>query len=80
MIGMLLLCATAVSTADTETLKSRGKMTSIITQGLVKVGDTVDVNTVYAPVVQCNLTGTKELSPAAAIKDCSNRRVGWLKF
>jgi len=78
IIGMLLLGITAVSTADTEKLKAREKMTSITTQDLVKVGDTVDVNTVYAPVTQCATTIAKE--SGQVIKDCANRRPGWLKL
>jgi len=77
IIGMLLLGITAVSTADTEKLKAREKITSITTQDLVKVGDTVDVNTVYAPVTQCT-AAAKE--PGQVIKDCAHRRPGWLKL
>ncbi len=77
IIGMLLLGITAVSTADTGKLKARDKITSITTQDLVKVGDTVDVNTVYAPVTQCT-AAAKESNQV--IKDCANRRPGWLKL
>jgi|5_EtaG_2_1085323.scaffolds.fasta_scaffold157845_1 hypothetical protein len=78
IIGMLLLGITAVSTADTGKLKARDKITSITTQDLVKVGDTVDVNTVYAPVTQCTAATAKESNQV--IKDCANRRPGWLKL
>jgi len=78
IIGMLLLGITAASTAGTEKLKARDKFTSITTQDLVKVGDTVDAYTVYAPVTQCNTAIAKE--SGQVIKDCANHRPGWLKL
>ena len=79
IISMLLLGAAAMSSTDVEALISRDKITPRITQVLVKVGDTVDINTVYSPVVQCS-TPVHATIHHTVVEECTTRRVGWLKF
>ena len=79
IISMLLLGAAAVSSTDVESVNGRYKAIPGFTQILVKVGDTVDVNTVYSPVVQCD-TPIHTTVHRTVVEECTARRVGWLKF